>query len=106
MTKIAGSEVRAYRLAAPNKEAALISLNRIMDSEEAHQVWQMACERCKVSLHPVNLDELTLVFQYISTFSGNVGVIGKSLTVRINTYKILKRNENGNRRKERPDPGS
>ena len=81
--------VKGYQLDAPNKELALSSLKRFLDEEKANELWELHCKLRGAPANTNDIDELSRIFKSMANETGAVGVVGKSLTVRVISYKIL-----------------
>ena len=92
--KTNNGRLKGYSLKAPGKEEAIVALSRIMLPEQAEELWESACTTHNILSSTGNIDELENIFKELSENQGTVGVIGKSLLVRVNSYKLLKRKEN------------
>ncbi len=87
--------VKGYGLDAPSRDSAINALTRFMEKGEAEELWDSACTTHNVLSNTSNLDELQKAFEALSSKPGTVGVVGKSLLVRVNSYKLLNRKQNG-----------
>lgn len=89
------AKIRGYELDFPSRQIAFAALGRFLNKEETETLWKKACEDCTVSQNTSNIDQLESVFKYISTQPGAIGVVGKSLNVRVITYRTLSLKQNG-----------
>ena len=87
--------IKGYGLDAPSRDSAINALARFMNLHEAEQLWDSACTTHSILSNTSNLDELQKAFEVLSSKPGTVGVVGKSLMVRANSYKLLNRKKNG-----------
>lgn len=79
----------AYNYDAPTREFAITLLIKSLGRAQAMSIWNEACRRAEVNHQTTNIEELERVFDQISQEPGAAGVLGKSLQVRISTYKTL-----------------
>ena len=82
--------VASHKLAAPTVQDFRTTVQRVARAE-FDKVWADACARAGVSRAALNLDEgqLGALAQALSAIPGVVGVIGKSLAVRMTSYRTL-----------------
>ena len=90
MSEILNDRIKGYDLDPPTKDYAVKALSRFMEESEAISLWESACITYNILANSTNLEELENVFKEISIKPGVVGVVGKSLVVRANSYKVLK----------------
>ncbi len=90
MSETVNNRLKGYDLDPPTKDYAIKALSRFMDEEDARSLWESACVTHNILANSTNLEDLENVFKDLSVRSGVVGVVGKSLVVRANSYKILK----------------
>ena len=76
--------------AVPNRQNVLQSLVNTFGRDKAKELWQKACAETGVPSDCSDLEELESVAQTMANMNGALGVVGKSLSVRIITYKTLK----------------
>lgn len=81
--------IKEYNLEQPYWQKAVDAYKRFLSEADALQLWQNACEACKVSPKTEDIDQLDEVFQYLSQKDGIVGVYGASLKLRLRAYKNL-----------------
>lgn len=86
--------VNKYKLEAPDRQLALTSLNRFLENGEAEKLWEKFCNHAKVPVQTNKLEDLAVIFKQMSEEPGAVGVVGKSLTVRLISYRILSKTSN------------
>lgn len=82
-------DVKSYNYDAPTREFAIGTLIRSLGRDEAQKLWNEACNSQNIDGKATSLEELEKVSDFISKQPGVAGVLGKSLTVRIQTYKTL-----------------
>ncbi len=82
-----------YGLEHPTAERSLASLERMVGSVEAEARWSEACQAAQVTWPAPSLDlaQLTRVANQLCAEPDLVSVIGRSLLVRITTYKSIQR---------------
>jgi len=95
MAETVNKRIGGYNLDPPTSEYALQSLSKFLDKQEATNIWESACQAHNILPNTNQLDELKAVFEELSSKSGAIGVVGKSLVVRVNSYKLLTRKRNG-----------
>lgn len=78
-----------YNQRVPDKSFALQSLAKSLGEERAEVLWRSACKKAGIFGNPRRLSDLEKIFNFISNMDGAVGVIGKSLSVRLITYRTL-----------------
>lgn len=91
----APAKVRGYELDFPSRQIAFAALGRFLSKEETEILWKKACEDCTIPQDTSSIDQLESIFKYISMQPGVIGVVGKSLNVRIITYRTLSLKQNG-----------
>ena len=79
----------AYKQDVPNRNYALKALAKSFGKERADKIWNQACREASVNGNPSNMQELENVYDAISSMNGAAGVTGKSLKVRLITYRTL-----------------
>lgn len=83
-------KVDKYNYDAPTREFAIGTLIRSLGRDEAQRLWNEACNSNEINGKADTLEDLEKVSDFISQQPGVAGVLGKSLTVRIRTFKTLK----------------
>ncbi len=86
--------VEGYDLNMPNKQMAITSIDGIFGKEKAETVWLEICKESEVKPDSNNIDELSKVFTNMSKKEGTLGVLGRSLSIRATSYRILSRIKN------------
>ncbi len=81
--------VPGYGLAPPNAHDALAFLARAVGPDAAAGEWIRACAAARVPSANLSVDEMMRVSEELARREGVVGVIGKSLVVRVRTYRLL-----------------
>ncbi len=89
------SRIKGYGLDPPSKLDAVKALAKFMDEKEAEILWESACTTHNILANTDKIEELESVFHEIANRPGTIGVIGKSLLIRANSYKLLNRRNNG-----------
>ncbi len=84
--------VEGYNFSAPDGRKAVQSFARILGESDAEDLWKKACEQQNVDSTTKNLDDLEAVYRFLSTRPGKTGVVGKSMMVRLRSFKILSQN--------------
>lgn len=74
----------------PSRNSVLQSLVNTFGRERAKELWREACYKAGTNRDCNTLEELEQVAKTLSAMSGAAGVVGKSLSVRIITYKTMK----------------
>jgi hypothetical protein len=82
-------QVDKYNYEAPTREFAIGTLIRSLGRDEAQRLWNEACNSNNIEGRANTLEDLERVSDFISEQPGVAGVLGKSLTVRIRTFKTL-----------------
>ncbi len=86
--------VDGYDLNMPNKEMAIQSIEAMFGKEKAATVWEDICKESEANPDSQNIDELSKVFINMSKKEGTLGVLGRSLSIRATSYRILSRIKN------------
>jgi hypothetical protein len=89
MTATPNTAVPGYGLAPPTPDDALAYLARAVGPDRAAGVWLRACSAAGVPRGKLGVDEMMRVAEHLAEEEGVVGVIGKSLVVRVRTYRLL-----------------
>lgn len=71
-------------------ERTLHSLERLLGEHEAQKTWQQVCRAAEVA-DPASpdLDELGRIATVLSGYQGPLSLVGNSLSIRIQTYRML-----------------
>jgi hypothetical protein len=83
------STIPGYGLGPPTQGDALASLARAVGPDRAAGVWLRACADAGAPRTNLDVDEMMRVAERLAEQEGVVGVIGKSLVVRVRTYRLL-----------------
>jgi hypothetical protein len=81
--------VPGYGLAPPTPSDALAFLARAVGPDAAANEWLRACTAAHAPSAGLSVDEMMRVSEELASREGVVGVIGKSLVVRVRTYRLL-----------------
>lgn len=81
--------VPGYGLAPPASGDALAFLARAVGPDAAAAEWLRACRAAGAPSAGLSVDEMMRVSEELAKREGVVGVIGKSLVVRVRTYRLL-----------------
>ncbi|HLM69098.1 MAG TPA: hypothetical protein VK358_16280, partial [Longimicrobium sp.] len=81
--------VPGYALALPTPGDALAFLARAVGPDAAAGEWIRACAQARAPSADLSVDEMMRASEELAKREGVVGVIGKSLVVRIRTYRLL-----------------
>jgi hypothetical protein len=81
--------VPGYDLSPPTRHDALAFLARAVGPDRAAGVWMRACADAGVPRGDLSPDEMMRVSETLARQEGVVGVIGKSLVVRVRTWRLL-----------------
>jgi hypothetical protein len=82
-----------YGLTLPTSHDALAFLARAVGADRAAGIWVRACADARCSHGNLSVDEMMRVTERLAEQEGVVGVIGKSLLVRVRTYRLLSGNQ-------------
>jgi hypothetical protein len=85
--------IPGYDLAPPTRHDALAFLARAMGPDRAAGIWVRACADARAPQGDLSVDEMMRVSERLAEHEGVVGVIGKSLLVRVRTYRLLAGNQ-------------
>jgi hypothetical protein len=83
------STVAGYGLVLPNAHDALAFLARAVGPDDAAREWIRACAGAGAPNADLSVDEMMRASEGLAGREGVVGVIGKSLVVRVRTYRLL-----------------
>ncbi len=83
------STLPGYGLAPPTHDDALAFLARAVGPDRAAGVWLRACADAGTPRTGLDVDAMMRVAEQLAQQEGVVGVIGKSLVVRVRTYRLL-----------------
>lgn len=90
-----------YNLSEPTEETARGAFERVLGNTQASALWQQARQALGLAAAPtLNLAQLRRVAAYLATQDGFVGVMGKSLLIRIETYVSLAGSDPSSRKAE------
>lgn len=81
--------VPGYGLTPPTAHDALAFLARAVGPDQAAGVWLRTCRQAGAPSANLSVDEMMRVSEGLAEQEGVVGVIGKSLVVRVRTYRLL-----------------
>ena len=81
--------VPGYNLTPPTSHDALAFLARAVGPDRAASVWIRACADAGAPRAELSPDEMMRVSERLAEQEGVVGVIGKSLVVRVRTWRLL-----------------
>lgn len=81
--------IPGYGLVPPTRHDALAFLARAVGPDRAAGVWMRACADAGAPSSGLSVDEMMRVSERLAEQEGVVGVIGKSLVVRVRTYRLL-----------------
>lgn len=74
------------------RHRVLESLTALQGSLEGAQLlWAQCCERAQCPLVPESFDQLDRIAQELSALQGPISLVGSSLAIRINTYRLLEK---------------
>ena len=83
--------IRGYGLDFPSVGYTLSALERFMDVQEAHELWENVCKKCNISANTTDLNELETAYKELSNHKGRIRVLGRSLVIRLVAYRALRR---------------
>lgn len=78
-----------YSYSAPTREVALRSLGRYYTEKETYAIWENACKESGVDSSSNDLEDLGKVYKYLSGQSDDSSVVGRSMLIKLRTYKRL-----------------
>jgi hypothetical protein len=81
--------IPGYDLSPPSRHDALAFLARAVGPDRAAGLWMRACADARATRGDLSVDEMMRVSEQLAQQEGVVGVIGKSLLVRVRTYRLL-----------------
>jgi hypothetical protein len=75
---------------APSRTYVIQSLVNSFGKAKAKQLWREVCQEAGVDRKSNDIHDLEKIANVLSNKSGAAGVVGKSLSVRMITYKSMK----------------
>jgi hypothetical protein len=87
-----------YGLAPPSAVDALAFLARALGPDRAASVWLRACDDAGVPRGDLTPEQMLRASERLAREEGVVGVIGRSLAVRVSTYVLLQKTQAGGAR--------
>jgi hypothetical protein len=81
--------IPGYGLAPPTPGDVLAFLARAVGPDRAAGLWIRTCAEAGVPSSGLSVDEMMRVSEKLAEQEGVVGVIGKSMVVRVRTYRLL-----------------
>ena len=90
---MARSVIPGYDLEAPREIDVIHSLTRMLGPEKGLQTWQAVCQELGIPdpESRLSLDQLSEVARELCRRPGLVSVIGRTLSIRLNSYRALAR---------------
>jgi hypothetical protein len=85
--------IPGYGLKPPHEGEVVESLSRMLGRERGQETWRTVCRELGIR-HPgppLSLEQLAEVARELSRRPGLVSVIGRTLAIRLNSYRALKR---------------
>lgn len=89
VTASSSPAIPGYDLTPPTSHDALAFLARAVGPDRAASVWIRACADAGAPRANLSPDEMMRVSERLAEQEGVVGVIGKSLVVRVRTWRLL-----------------
>jgi hypothetical protein len=89
VTALPSPAIPGYDLTPPTSHDALAFLARAVGPDRAASLWMRACADAAAPRAELSPDEMMRVAERLAEQEGVVGVIGKSLVVRVRTYRLL-----------------
>ena len=85
--------IPGYDLDSPRESDVIHSLMRMLGPEKGWQTWLAVCRKVGIRAPASNLslDQLSQVACELSRQQGLVSVIGRTLSIRLNSYRALAR---------------
>ncbi|HEY0780548.1 MAG TPA: hypothetical protein VGD56_21505, partial [Gemmatirosa sp.] len=89
----AGAGVPAYGLTPPTEVDFHVALRRQVGASAADTVWDGACRACGLGGYARGhtLDDLERVAAYLMEQPGAIGIVGRSMRIRLRAYAGLSR---------------
>lgn len=86
--------VDGYDLNMPDRKMAMQSLEGMFGNVKADAIWLEVCKDVEIQPDSKSIDELSKAFVSMSKKEGTLGVLGRSLSIRATSYRILSRIKN------------
>lgn len=80
--------VQRYNLEAPTEQDLLVSLNRLMKSEESVKLWSAAC-RTAGARSPLSIEHFERALVELKEAKGMASIAASSILVRLKSYRTL-----------------
>lgn len=76
----------------PTEHEVVAALADLVGEQNARQVWEAACAEFHGAAAPAErLDDLYRVVRYLGDWPGLIGIVGRSMRIRIETFVALQR---------------